>query len=38
MLLVVHTWPEESEGEVGRILSARKAIAHERRAYEEGNF
>jgi uncharacterized DUF497 family protein len=39
MLLVVHTWPEESEGEqVGRIISARKATAHERRAYEEGNF
>jgi uncharacterized protein len=40
LLLVVHTWPEESEeGEqVGRIISARKATAHERRAYEEGNF
>jgi uncharacterized DUF497 family protein len=39
MLLVVHTWPEEYEGEqVGRIISARKATAHERRAYEEGNF
>jgi hypothetical protein len=34
-----HTWPEESEGEeVGRIISARKATAHERRAYEEVNF
>jgi hypothetical protein len=40
LLLVVHTWPEESEeGEqVGRIISARKATAHERRAYEKGNF
>ena len=40
VLLVVHTWPEDSEeGEqVGRIISARKATAHERRAYEEGNF
>jgi uncharacterized DUF497 family protein len=40
LLLVVHTWPDEAEeGEqVGRIISARKATAHERRAYEEGNF
>ena len=40
LLLVVHTWPEKSEeGEpVGRIISARKATAHERKAYEEGNF
>jgi uncharacterized DUF497 family protein len=40
LLLVVHTWPEGSEeGEpIGRIISARKATAHERRAYEEGNF
>jgi uncharacterized DUF497 family protein len=39
LLLVVHTWPEEIEGEpVGRIISARKATAHERKAYEEGNF
>ena len=40
LLLVVHTWPEETEkGEsVGRIISARKATAHERKAYEEGNF
>jgi hypothetical protein len=27
------------EGEpIGRIISARKATAHERKAYEEGNF
>jgi uncharacterized protein len=40
LLLVVHTWPDESEeGEpVGRIISARKATAHERKAYEEGSF
>jgi len=40
LLLVVHTWPEGSdEGEpIGRIIGARKATAHERRAYEEGNF
>lgn len=41
LLLVVHTWPEaESEDHepIGRIISARKATAHERKAYEEGNF
>jgi uncharacterized protein len=39
LLLVIHTWPEETGGEpVGRIISARKATAHERKAYEEGNF
>ncbi|HWG44179.1 MAG TPA: BrnT family toxin [Gemmataceae bacterium] len=39
LLLVVHTWPEEAESEqAGRIISARKATAHERRAYEEENF
>jgi uncharacterized DUF497 family protein len=41
LLLVIHTWPEaEREGEepVGRIISARKATAHERKIYEEGNF
>jgi len=39
LLLVVHTWPADAEDEqVGRIISARKATAHERRAYEEGNF
>src|SRR5437667_12459175 len=34
LLLVVHTWPDESEeGEpVGRIVSARKATIHERKA------
>ena len=41
LLLVIHTWPEAAseDGElVGRIISARKATAHERKAYEEGNF
>ena len=41
LLLVIHTWSEaeSEEGEsVGRIISARKATAHERKAYEEGNF
>jgi hypothetical protein len=33
-IFVVHTWPEGSE-KVGRIISARKATSHERRAYEE---
>ena len=34
VLVVVHTEREE----VIRIISARKAIAHERNAYEEGDF
>ena len=41
VLMVVHTWPEADPvtGEaVGRIISARKATSHERRAYEEGNL
>lgn len=39
LLLVVHTWPEEhEEGRVGRIISARKATARERKAYEEDSF
>ena len=40
-IIVVHTWPSfvPSEGdEVARIISARKATPHERRAYEEGRF
>ncbi len=40
-VLVVHTWPlydPKSDEEVGRIISARKAMKGERRAYEEGNF
>lgn len=38
LLLVIHTWPEarpEDDEPVGRIISARKATARERRAYEE---
>ena len=41
LLLVIHTWPaaESAKAElVGRIISARKATAHERKVYEEGNF
>ena len=40
VLTVVHTWPtSDADGEpVGRIISARKATARERRAYEEGAF
>jgi uncharacterized DUF497 family protein len=41
IVFVVHTWPEPdpySGAEVGRIISARKAISHDRRAYEEGAF
>jgi uncharacterized DUF497 family protein len=41
LLLVVHTWPEARSKEaepVGRIISARKATAHERKVYEEGSF
>ncbi len=40
-LFVVHTWPEPDQKtgeETGRTISARKATAHERRAYEEGDF
>jgi uncharacterized protein len=41
IVFVVHTSPErDREGgeEVGRIISARKATPHERKAYEEGQF
>ena len=39
-IFVVHTWPDSDDDseEVGRIISARKATPHERRAYEEGDF
>jgi len=40
-ILVVHTWPDMETGsgeEIGRIISARKATAHERKAYETGTF
>jgi uncharacterized protein len=41
ILLVIHTRPEvdpETGEETGRIISARKATIHERKAYEEGQF
>ncbi len=41
LLLVIHTWPEgdsEEDEAVGRIISARKATARERKVYEEGSF
>ena len=41
VVIVAHTWPTPEAGtgvEVGRIMSARKATAHERRVYEEGDF
>ena len=41
VVIVAHTWPKPENGtgiEEGRIISARKATAHERRAYEEGDF
>jgi uncharacterized DUF497 family protein len=37
LLFVVHTWPDDNEEDpVGRIVSARRAEAHERKQYEEG--
>ena len=36
LVLVVHT--EIDENGIGRIISARKATAHERKAYEKGQF
>ncbi len=41
IIVVIHTAPEfepETGEVVGRIVSARKATKHERRAYEEGEF
>ena len=40
LLFVVHTWPDAEQGyeEIGRVISARKATAYERKAYEEDNF
>jgi hypothetical protein len=34
VLLVVHTYEEEDEEEIVRIISAREVTAHERRCYE----
>ncbi|MES9844884.1 MAG: BrnT family toxin [Candidatus Sedimenticola sp. 6PFRAG5] len=36
VLLVAHTHRETGQGEVIRIISARKATKHERKRYEEG--
>lgn len=39
--IVAHTWPQaqgETGLETGRIISARKATARERKAYEQGSF
>lgn len=36
-IFVIHTWLEDHD-RTGRIISARKATAHERKAYEEGEF
>lgn len=36
ILVVVHTWIENEEEDIIRIISARKATASERRRYEEG--
>ena len=41
LLFVVHTSPEldnSNDGNAGRIISARKATAHERKAYAQGDF
>ena len=35
-LVVIHTWIENEEEDIIRIISARKATASERRRYEEG--
>jgi uncharacterized DUF497 family protein len=37
ILLVVHTFYEEHDEEVIRVISARAAESHERRAYEEAH-
>jgi uncharacterized protein len=36
-VLVIHTAPADYNSQ-GRIISARKATVHERKAYEEGTF
>ncbi len=36
VVMVVHTWPDFDTG-IRRIISARKATRHERKAYEEGH-
>jgi uncharacterized DUF497 family protein len=34
LLTIIHTWPDDDDTP-GRIISARKATRHERKAYEE---
>lgn len=36
LLVVAHTWGEDEDGEVVRIISARRATRRERREYERG--
>lgn len=36
LLIVVHTWEEDEDQDVIRIISARKATPSERRRHEEG--
>jgi len=38
IVVVAHTYGEEGDEEVVRIISARKASPSERRAYEKGNW
>jgi hypothetical protein len=41
IVFVVHTWPDDNwptGGDAGRIISARKATAEERKAYAERRF
>ncbi len=41
VVLVVDTWPQPNPAtgeEVGRIIGARKATSHERKAYEQSGF
>ena len=38
ILFVVHTEPNDDKEQPGRIISVRKATAHERKAYETGEF
>ena len=36
LLVVAHTWRDQNDEEVIRIISARQASSHERRRYEQG--
>ncbi len=37
LLVVVHTYPDLGDEDLVRIISARRATAHERRRYERGD-